>query len=110
MTIATIAVLTFFLAVLFYYQKQDKIYIGYTTVLSLLFTAIIAITLISTGGDSSENLFPWLLLLIIWVLGTVLIYITSQLTLAFEKIHQLCQHIALKDVQGSEKKQTDSPA
>ena len=88
-----------FLGILFYYQKKDKIYIGYTTVMTCFFTATIALSLFcSLVGTSSSSTLIWLMLFTLWVLGSILIYLTSQLTLAFEKISQLSQHIGLSEI------------
>ena len=96
--IALALLLISFLFLLFYYQRQDKIYIGYTTVLSLLYITILAfIFAIFIFSAQPGEYLNWILILIIWVLGSVTIYMTSQLTLAFEKIHQLSQYIAMKE-------------
>ena len=86
----------FFLGLLFYYQKKEKIYIGYTTVLCLLFSTIIFVGILETlFWEPSPTR---LLHLSLWVLGSVLIYVTSQLTLAFEKITKLSQAMGLQNI------------
>ena len=96
MNTGVILIHLFFLGLLFYYQKKEKIYIGYTTVLCLLFLSIIFIGLLeSVFLEPSPTR---LLHLSLWVLGSVLIYVTSQLTLAFEKITKLSQAMAFLNI------------
>ena len=92
----------FFLGLLFYYQKKEKIYIGYTTVLCLCFSAVIGVALLDGIFCTSSP--TRLLVLCLAILGSVLIYVTSQLTLAFEKITKLSQALALKNLRESEGK------
>lgn len=96
MTFTLFIALLSFLSLLIHYQKQDKIYIGYTTVLCLLFGSILTLgllwNLMCEGGETT------FLTLLVWVLGAVLIYVMHQLTLAFEKIGQLSRHIASREV------------
>lgn len=96
MNTGVILIHIFFLGLLFYYQKKEKIYIGYTTVLCLLFLSIIFIGLLETVFLEPSP--TRLLHLSLWVLGSVLIYVTSQLTLAFEKITKLSQAIAFQNI------------
>ena len=94
-----------FLLILFYYQKKDLNYIGYTTVLALLFGAVLVLSCFIWKIFENENkgiLFA--LILSNWIIGSVLIYITSQLTLAFEKISKLSRHIAIAELESKEKK------
>jgi len=85
----------FFLYLLFDYQRKEKIYIGYTTVLTLLFVGTLIINFFSHlfWGESDA-----IIVFIFLILGSLLIYITSQLTLAFEKIQTLSQHIAIMEL------------
>ena len=101
MIILLCAMLLSFLGLLLYYQKQDKIYIGYSTVLALLFVAILALSMVvlAVDAETSGSTLAVLMLLVVWILGGLIIYITSQLTLAFEKINQLAQHIAIREIQ-----------
>ena len=102
MTFGLILVHMFFLFLIFHFQKQDKIYIGYTTVLSLLFCAVITFNIVGSilNSDSEKNS----LLISLWILGSVLIYVMSQLTLAFEKIAKLTKTLAFLEL---EKQQND---
>jgi hypothetical protein len=86
----------FFLGLLFYYQKKEKIYIGYTTVLCIVFIGIIGLALIEYLLLEANPL--RYIYLCIGVLGSLLIYVTSQLTLAFEKISKLSQALAIRDL------------
>jgi hypothetical protein len=106
MTLGVIIVHIFFLVLLITYQKQDKIYIGYTTVLCILFSSVIGISVIDVliNDTSSERL----LLLSLWILGSVLIYVVSQLTLAFEKITKLSKAIAMMDLEKQREQQSKS--
>jgi prolipoprotein diacylglyceryltransferase len=100
-----------FLLILFYYQQREKIYAGYTTVLGFLFGALLvfsAVARIFHLGMHSGTAVTVVLILSNWILGSVLIYVTSQLTLAFEKIQQLAQHIALRET-GEEKEERHEP-
>jgi hypothetical protein len=85
-----------FLTLLFYYQKKEKIYIGYTTVLCLCFGSVLVLALLDGLFFNASP--TRLLMLSVAILGSVLIYVTSQLTLAFEKITQLSQALALKNL------------
>lgn len=102
MTFGIIVVHILFLFLIFHFQKKDKIYIGYTTVLSLLFFAVITFSLIGSflNSNSEKNS----LLISLWILGSVLIYVMSQLTLAFEKIAKLTKTLAFLEL---EKQQGD---
>jgi hypothetical protein len=95
-----------FICILLSYQRREKIYVGYTTVLGLLFGAMLALSLamrfFNVGLKSGKAILV-LLILSNWILGSVLIYVTNQLTLAFEKIQQLAQHIALREADHEEK-------
>ncbi len=108
MTLGLILVHTFFLALIFHFQKQDKIYIGYTTVLSLLFCSVITISFIgsSLSSDSETNS----LLISLWILGSVLIYVMSQLTLAFEKIAKLTKALAFLELEKQQSTQLREPS
>ena len=88
----------FFLCLLFSYQRQEKIYIGYTTVLSLLFSLVLISSVIGSW-ISSTSMTSTIVVLLFLILGSLLIYITSQLTLAFEKIQALSQHIAIMELE-----------
>jgi general stress protein CsbA len=94
----------FFLYLLFSYQRQEKIYIGYTTVLSLLFTGCLLISLFSNLLFNKSGTTTMVVLLFL-ILGSLLIYITSQLTLAFQKIQALSQHIAIMELEQQKNKQ-----
>ena len=96
----------FFLVLLFYYQKKEKIYIGYTTVLCLCFCSVIALAILDKLFFTTNA--NRLLVLCLAILGSVLIYVTSQLTLAFEKITKLSQAIALQNLRESESQKTKS--
>lgn len=96
-----------FLALLFYYQRRDKIYVGYTTVLSLLFgSLLLSAVLVGLCPHlvKSDSVLVFFLLLEGGILGALLIYVTSQLTLAFEKIAQLAQFVAFKELDDEEQK------
>jgi|SaaInlStandDraft_1057018.scaffolds.fasta_scaffold28038_3 hypothetical protein len=97
MSLSIFIMLASFLWLLFSYQKQSRIYIGYTTVLCLLFGGVFICGLLGPiffDEWSSHDL----LTLLVWILGGVVIYLTSQLTLAFEKIRHLSQRSGLADV------------
>jgi hypothetical protein len=107
MTILLIISQLCFLGILFYYQKKEQNYIGYTTVLTLMFSVGLLFTLFIPKLFENENKGVLCLLIFSnWVFGSVIIYITSQLTLAFEKISQLSRHIAIQELEQS-KKQKD---
>lgn len=93
-----------FLGILFYYQKQEKMYIGYTTVLSMFFCGLLLLPVAAliSGYASSDRVVLLCLVITVWVLGSVLIYLTSQLTLAFRKISDLSQYIALKETKNNQ--------
>lgn len=46
-----------------------------------------------------------MVVLLFLILGSLLIYITSQLTLAFQKIQALSQHIAIMELEQQKNKQ-----
>lgn len=106
LTLLTLAYVCF-LAILFHYQRRGKMYIGYTTVLSLLFLILLGLALISELTFNSRDGLLLCLILTVWVLGSVLIYLTSQLTLAFDKIRRLAQHMAFRDLERSERDHSD---
>lgn len=89
-----------FFGILIYFQKKDQNYIGYTTVLMLLFglNLVFALLVPKLFSDEIRGII-YVLILSNWILGSVIIYITSQLTLAFEKISQLSRHIAIKELE-----------
>mgnify|MGYP006439077929 CR=1 FL=1 len=96
-----------FFCILFYYQKKDQNYIGYTTVLTLMFIVSLLITIFIPKIFNEE--YKGILLVLIfsnWVFGSVIIYITSQLTLAFDKISKLSRHIAIKELEDRNKNQS----
>lgn len=89
-----------FLMILFYYQKKGLIYIGYTTVLTLMFGIVLLLSLLCYALEmESHRVIFFFLVVLIWILGSVVIYLMSQLTLAFEKIAKLSQHIAIKETE-----------
>ncbi len=97
---------TSFLVLLFHYQRREKMYVGYTTVLSLVFLAIMGIVVVAgllQKESYLKNTLLVCLIITVWVLGSMLIYLMSQLTLAFEKIRQLTQHIAIRETEAEER-------
>jgi hypothetical protein len=105
MTILLILSHLCFLGILIYYQKKEKNYIGYTTVLTLMFSISLVLTLFIPQVFESETKGILVVLIISnWIFGSVIIYITSQLTLAFEKISKLSQHIAIEDLEKKKEK------
>jgi hypothetical protein len=112
MSLTLFIMLVSFFWLLYNYQKQNRIYIGYTTVLSLLFGGVFICALLGPiffEDWSSHNV----LTLLVWILGGVVIYLTSQLTLAFEKIRHLSQNSGLESVDKNrlqpDPKASDSP-
>lgn len=107
MTLGLILSTCFFLYLLFSYQRQEKIYIGYTTVLSLLFGGCLIISLLCNWIFNKSGTTTMIVLLFL-ILGSLLIYITSQLTLAFQKIQSLSQHIAIMELEQLKKQKETS--